>query len=303
MLINKARYDAFRIGEYDPHEVIKPWNLKSTKPRDNIDSCKKTIKPNKADFAHFKDDATWHRYKERITTTLDSQGLLHLIDDAYKPHDTELDNAQQKWLYKVLQDCLLASSAKNIVTSHLNDKDTRKVWKELCVHYDSSMTTAIRCQTTSTYLTSSRAHTANWRGTQQNYILHWAEQARMYNEMSPEKYSDNQLIGFLEANVSGTSNLAQVRTIHMTASRAGGNYTPWSFAEYVSELINAASIQDSANTSTQNPRSSRCVNTHKLVFEDNVEEDIMYDTNVHDMDTPFTEINAHDHRSNGGQPR
>jgi hypothetical protein len=71
----------------------------------------------------------------------------------------------------------------------------------------------------------------------------------------------------------------------------------------VSELINAASIQDSANTSTQNPRSSRRVNTHELVFEGNVEEDIVYDTNVHDMDTPFTEINAHDHRGNGGQPR
>ena len=50
------------------------------------------------------------------------------------PTDPTLFKAQQRWLFKVMQDIMQASQAKSIDLNHLSDKDTRAIWKELNDH-------------------------------------------------------------------------------------------------------------------------------------------------------------------------
>jgi len=58
-------------------------------------------------------------------------------------HDDDLDSAQQKFLFKAMKDNFLHNNAKSIVKKHTADKDTRRIWKELCDFYDSSIATAM----------------------------------------------------------------------------------------------------------------------------------------------------------------
>ena len=94
------------------------------------------------------------------------------------------------------------------------------------------MTSQLRSQNLSSYLTSTRFANLNWCGTQQTFLLNWKEQARVYNEVSVERYTDSQLIQFLNACVSGTPNLSGVLNLHNTASKAAGITTVYAFEDY-----------------------------------------------------------------------
>ena len=159
--VPKASYDDYRTSQYGSTKPIVPWNVNSGTNTDLTD-WKKNVKPVRADFKEFRDEVYWIRQKERIVTTLESQNLEHLIQVGYRVTNKQLDDSQQKWLYKVFQDIMQAPAAKAIVTAHLTDKNTRAVWTEICEHFDSSMSSTIRCQQISSYLTSVRLHGINW---------------------------------------------------------------------------------------------------------------------------------------------
>jgi len=292
----RTEFDKFRTNEYDPNTPIRPWKILLAKPTDTsgeteLSAWKKSVRPNKTDYKEFRDESLWTRAKEQFTTTLESHNLSHLIDENYTVTDVNLDQAQRGWLYSALQTAFKAPMAKTIITKHLADKDTRIIWKELCEYYDSSMTSVLRAQQVSTYLTSTRLHMLGWRGTQTNFILHYVEQARIYNEISPEEFKDSQLITFLNTCLSGTPNLAQVLNLHRTATKAAGVVSNLNFNEYVALLLDQAQVHDAGNTSGTNPRARRSVNTHELLFEDSAPTDFtnyeIYKSEIHDDETPL----------------
>jgi hypothetical protein len=180
--------------------------------------------------------------------------LAHLIDDSFVVTDLDLDQAQRGWLYSVMQTAFKAPMAKTIVTKHLVDKDTRDIWKELCEYYDSSMTSVLRSQQISSYLTSTRLHNLQWKGSQTDFILHWVEQSQIYNEVSKHPFQEMQLIVFLNSCLSGTPNLSQVLILHHTAKKAAGITTDIKFSEYVALLLDQAQVYDAGNNHSTNPR-------------------------------------------------
>ena len=292
----RTEFDKFRTNEYDPNTPIRPWKSVLAKPTDSsgeteLSIWKKSVRPNKTEYKEFRDESLWTRAKEQFNTTLESHNLSHLIDPKHVITDANLDQAQRGWLYSAMQTAFKAPMAKTIVTKHLADKDTRLIWKELCEYYDSSMTSVLRAQQVSTYLTSTRLHNLGWRGTQTNFILHYSEQARIYNEISPEEFKDSQLISFLNACLSGTPNLAQVLNLHRTATKAAGVTSTLNFNEYVALLLDQAQVHDAGNTNGTNPRARRSVNTHEFIFEDSDPTDVanyeIYKSEIHDDETPL----------------
>jgi hypothetical protein len=218
--------------------------------------------------------------------------LAHLIDDSFVVTDLDLDQAQRGWLYSVMQTAFKAPMAKTIVTKHLVDKDTRDIWKELCEYYDSSMTSVLRSQQISSYLTSTRLHNLQWKGSQTDFILHWVEQSQIYNEVSKHPFQEMQLIVFLNSCLSGTPNLSQVLILHHTAKKAAGITTDIKFSEYVALLLDQAQVYDAGNNHSTNPRARRSVNTHEVIFEDSNPDDFgsnyeIFKADVHDHETPI----------------
>ena len=301
--LHKGQFDLYRASEFDPKIGIVPFNLDlpqaaSTSDKE-IEGWKRTIKPTATSYKEFRDEAFWPRAKERFETTIRSQGLYHCIDSTHVVTNRDLDELQRGWLYKVFQDTMICAPARDIVTAHIQDKDTRAIWTEICEHFKTSMAGELRAQNTSTYLTSTRLHLMNWRGTQANFILHYKEQARQHSDMSDSPYTDKQKISFLNAAVSGVPNLATVYQLHMSSRKAAGNTTPLTFNEYCALLLTQAEVYDAGNSNKKNPSVRREVNTHELIFEDNVvgtydvQEDLEANVHEFDQDTPIDTIMAY----------
>lgn len=290
--ITKDMFDDYRVSEYNPEDPIVPWKIvlknKQKETSKGLSEWKKSVKISRADHKEFRDETLWIRYKERFLTTLESQGLEHLIDKSFKIEDHSLDSAQSCWLYKVLQDCMVAPMAKSIVTKHLTTKDTRLIWEEICDAYDNSISAEIKAQTISGFLTGTKLVNLNWRGTQAGFISYFQEQARLYNEISKEPFSDAQFVQFLNQVLIGVVGLEQVLSMNRTARQANKlvDKTP-TFQEYVNMLIQAAQVQDAGKGITS--RSRRSVNKSEI-YDDPDDSPSTYEADVHDLDTPVEDF-------------
>jgi len=252
--VSKKGFDIFRCTEYDPSEPIVPWKTALKKSSD-INTWKKTLRPNTNDFIQHRSDEFWPRTRERYRTTLQAMDLEDLIKKGFQPLEPILYALQMKWLYKVFQDKLQSPVTKSIVTKYIDTKDTRLLWEELEAKVGNSMTADIQSTKISEYLTTIRLDSGTWKGAQENFLLHFKEQARLYNELvePSEQYSEQIFIKFLHLAVSGTPNLATVLNTQYAARSAAGVTTKMSFSEYVSFLQSQAQIYDMSHR-TSNPR-------------------------------------------------
>ena len=228
-------FDEYRTSLCDPTKPVIPWKTPIADPE--LDKWKRNVKPNGRDFPILKDEASYPRWQEKLfTTTLEAQDLRHLITPGHTPSNPEVQAVQKKWLYKVFQDIMVAPAAKAIVTKHLAQKDTTAIWAEIIAHCGNSMTAELQSQKISTHCASARFKSLNWRGGQQSFLLHFADQLRMCDVISHDAYSEGQRINFLNAAVSGVPNLENVLAMRTTAKKAAGIRANNTFEEYLTAL-------------------------------------------------------------------
>ena len=297
--VTRAEYDEYRTSLYTAEPII-PWNSPKkavySVQADELNNWMKQVKPNRADYKEFRDETHWLKNEDRVKGSLQSSALEHLIEVGYVPSNPELDLAQRKWLMKIFVDTQTAPMAKTILKKYSSTWDTRGAWEEIEEFYSTSMTTQFSTQRLSTYITSTRLANIDWRGTHENFIIHYKEQARLYNEQSDEEYTDGQLIGFLEAALIGVPHFSQVKVNYETSRRAAGllrHGVKLTFAEYIGLLISQAQTYDAGNKTTKNPRShTRQVNMSELVFEDDIYDDEhgTLEAAIHDMDTTLDQL-------------
>ncbi len=218
------------------------------------------MKPSANAFKDFKEEALWSKAKQRTINTLESQGLLHMIQPKYVVINQELDTAQKSWLYKVFEDTFLHGNAKTIIAAHATDKDTRAMWKEFEEYYDFSMAAQIRSQKHSSYITSTRLDKDSWRGTISSYLLHFKEQLRLYEETADQAYTDLQKIQFLQNALAGTPELNCVYRHNSASARAAGVKKSITFEEYFAMLLEVANVLDAGRTFPSNPRRKHSAN-------------------------------------------
>ena len=274
---------------YDGNKPIRPWGvpvpLKEIAAVDQeVLAWQKNIKISASNYKPYKDEKRWVYFRKQFLAQLKADGLQHLINPKHKPGNKGLNDSQDAWLFKVLQDTLLTSKGKTIVTKYDGVEGAcHKVWTALTEHGDKSMAGEIFCQQISTYLTSTRLHTSGWRGTQQEFLLHWNKQVQEYNDISPTPYGDEQAVTHLKACVAGTPNLATVYANHVAARKALGRSAPLDLEEYIQLLTDQAIIHDTGKTSS----SRRSANVH--IFDD-CEDDGVIEAFTHDMDTPLDDL-------------
>jgi len=273
-----AEFKEFRATSYDPTQPIVPW-WKMTAKSEGLSNWNKSIKPNARDFKPFREMNLWIEYKESFLITLEAQNLTHLVEKNPIIHDDDLDSAQQKFLFKVMKDNFLHHKAKSIVKKYTTDKDTRKIWEELCAFYDSSITTAMYANVLMTYLADVKLHKANWNRGQGEFVNHYKIQKNKFNEIAPDSMiSDPHAVRMLHNVVSGTPNLAPVLNQYRQARKAAGSTINISFDEYCTLLSEQAEVYDNANTRTKS-NYRRTANAHDLI-----EEGMEYEANVHEAD-------------------
>ena len=305
---------------YVPENPIKNWRLVlhegSQQDKKALESWNKNLRVNAKDFPTFKDGIFWTRYRRKLLATVKSFGLDHLLDPTHKPENPKLDEAQQDWLYKVMQDTFTEPFAKKTVNKHYLDKDTRAIWLEVEEYHDSSMTTQIRIGAISNYITGTRLATSGYRGSYSGFIINFIEQIRTYNEMVQDpidQFSDGMAIMFLEASLQGIESLSTVKTVWMAAQKAAGNTgANLNLDEYTRLLLLRAETHDAPKRNSRNKYVSNAHSTEYIFDDDDQDQDIdgpsALQADVHDidMDADIEYMIQHNEQSSkpfNGRPR
>ena len=111
-----------------------------------------------------------------------------ILQPTYRPRSDadslELFRLKNDFMYSVFNKCLLSDMGKTIVRKHLDNMNAQRVWEEFAIHMTtSSKGKAEKCRL-HTYVTTTVLN-KSWQGTTAQFILHFTEQFRQLDEVSP----------------------------------------------------------------------------------------------------------------------
>ena len=116
----------------------------------------------------------------------------------------------------------------------------------------------------------------DWRGSTSTWLLNFAEQLRLYNDMVPnqaDQFSDGMMIAFLKSAVSGVPGLSSVHATWTAAQKGAGiRNSVLTFPAYLQLLLAQASILD-APKGTRSTRYKANVTEH--IFDDEDDDDVI----------------------------
>jgi len=290
-------YDHFRIYLYCHNETIVPWQVELPSQVNAKASFLKSIKPNLKEYKVFRDDKSWLPFRESTETTVMSHNLFAKIlppfevdpdmDEfvinplsgkkiPYKPEDQGLGEIQRTWFFKALVDVCQTPVAKKIVNQNRNTVDTRKVWYELCKHYQNSMSSKMRSQELLRWAHTAQLTNSGHRGTYQSWITNFSKTIRQFQALQSDenKLSDQMCVDFLNNSMRGTTHLEGVLDTSYTARRAAGIPDPFNitFEEYVERLIQVAQPHD-ATLGQSHGRGGQSANFHSVLGDESDEEE------------------------------
>ena len=108
----------------------------------------------------------------------------------------ELFRLKNDFMYSVFNKCLLSDMGKTIVRKHLDNMNAEQVWEEFATHMTASSEGKAEKRRLHTYVTTTVLD-KSWKGTTEQFILHFNEQFRQLDEVShPIGFSSTELDEF-----------------------------------------------------------------------------------------------------------
>ena len=152
--------------------------------------------------------------------------------------------AMLKYVYFVFKRKFQTSQGKAFVHVHERDYDAQNLYQELLAYHKRSTKGLITTSTILAYLMSAKLGNGTWKGTTQDFLLHWHDQLRQYENMvSPQDFLTNTVKRILLENaVHPVDDLRRVKAeSDQHLSRTG---RPLSFEQYQSLLTSAVITYD-----------------------------------------------------------
>ena len=132
---------------------------------------------------------------------------------------------------------------KTIVRRHLTTTDTQAVWRELSEHMRTSSMGASDKRRLTQYLTNTVLDD-NFKGTTEQFVLHFTEKFRQLDEISDEseKHLPTVKLTLLQTAVRSINDLRIVETLDefQSITHGHGSSTSLSYQTYYDLLINAS---------------------------------------------------------------
>ena len=100
----------------------------------------------------------------------------------------ELFRLKNDFMYSVFNKCLRSDMGKTIVRKHLDTMNAQRVWEEFATHMTISSKDKAEKHRLHTYVTTTVSD-KSWKGTTEQCILHFNEQFRQLDEVSPPEES------------------------------------------------------------------------------------------------------------------
>ena len=167
-------------------------------------------------------------------------------------------------MYSVFNKCLLSDMGKTIVRKHLDNMNAQRVWEEFATHRTTSSKGKAEKRRLHTYVTTTVLD-KSWKGTTEQFILHFNEQFRQLDEVSPPEESLPYTTRLtLIQTVHNIPELRMVETMEEFISLSSSTPGPTMDCDnYLTLLQNACIRYDSTHTS-KHSLASRAAYQHEL---------------------------------------
>ena len=152
---------------------------------------------------------------------------------------------KQEFAFSVLNETLLTDYGKTLVRNNMHSFDAQKVYRKLVEYHESSTKARFPANQLLQYITTARYTTA-WNGTAQNFLLHWKNQLRLYDDLVPatDRLSQASRAQLLVNAVNDIEELRQVKTNEEMNMVMNGQQ-PLTYEQYFDLLYVAATRYDS----------------------------------------------------------
>ena len=180
----------------------------------------------------------------------------------------ELFRLKNDFMYSVFNKCLLSDMGKTIVRKHLDNMNAQRVWEEFATHMTTSSKGKAEKRRLHTYVTTTVLD-KSWKGTTEQFILHFNEQFRQLDEVSPpeESLPYTTRLTLLQTAVHNIPKLRMVETMEEFISLSSSSPGPtMGYDNYLTLLQNACIRYDSNLKSRPSP-ASRAAYQHELSHE------------------------------------
>ena len=163
----------------------------STEPRATSNqkfiSFRKGIKREETAFPTLKHKRYIDSFSRSLYVTTKSHECEDVLDPEYTPSNSgkELIEAKQVFMFSVLDKHLLTDMGKTIVRKYVHTTDAESVWKEFQEHRKSSSKGASKKRRVTRYVPNTLLDD-NYKGTTEQFVLHFNEQFRQLEEISEE---------------------------------------------------------------------------------------------------------------------
>ena len=229
---------------------------------------KKGIKREIAAYPSLKDERYFDGFKRSLFIVAKSHECNEVLEPTYtpgsQPEEQELFEPKQTFMFSVFNNNLQTDMGKNIVRRHLGNTDTQSVWKELSEHMRTSSKGASEKRRLTQYVTNTVLDD-NFKGTTEQFVLHFNEQLRQLDEISEdsEKLPPTVKLTLLQTAIRSINDLRIVETLDEFQSTpyGHGSSTSLPYETYYDLLINACVRYDKTKRANIGKRRN-VYNTH-----------------------------------------
>ena len=168
-------------------------------------------------------------------------------------------------MYSIFNKCLLSDMGKTIVRKHLDNMNAQRVWEEFATQMTTSSKGKAEKHRLHTYVTTTVLD-KSWKGTTEQFILHFNEQFRQLDEVSPpEESSPNTTrLTLLQTAVHNIPELRMVETMEEFISLSSSKHGPTMGYENYLTLFQNACIRYDSNLKSRPSPASRAACQHEL---------------------------------------
>ena len=168
-------------------------------------------------------------------------------------------------MYSVFNKCLLSDMGKTIVRKHLDNMNAQRVWEEFATHMTTSSKGKAEKHRLHTYVTTTVLD-KSWKGTTEQFILHFNEQFRQLDEVSPpeESLPYTTRLTLLQTAVHNIPELRMVETMEELISLSSTTPGPTMGYDNYLTLPQNACIRYDSNLKSRPSPASRAAYQHDL---------------------------------------
>src|SRR6056300_1578149 len=248
----------------------------------------RSVKIDPSSYPTLKDDKGFDQFNRKLIAIARSHGTLHVLDPNYHPQspdEIELFDRHLAFIYNVFTTHILTSKGKELVRKYQSTYDAQSVYDELREYHRESEKADGDKSSHLEFIMTHRLTTDTWFGTHDEYITHWNEQVRLYNDLeTAAPLGEPILFLFLSNAVSLQPHLAGIKGTHDTL-QAGTNGTAGAlnFGAYCKLLHSAAQRYDRLH----HPARKKGGNRKVYAIEQDDDSDF---NDLFNIDTPISDI-------------